>query len=65
MNIWEFVEGGGLLAVCALLVVFAVARAKGAGGEWPRGILPTNFLVLMIIATGFFGIATFIDSFVS
>jgi len=65
MNIWELLEGGGLLGVCVLLVIFAVARAKGAGGDWPRGILPTNFLVLLIIGTGFFGIATFIDSFVS
>ncbi|GHD61826.1 hypothetical protein GCM10017083_49720 [Thalassobaculum fulvum] len=65
MNVLEFVEGGGLLIVCALLIAFAIARSKGAGGEWPRGILPTNFLVLMIIGTGFFGIATFIHSFSS
>ncbi len=65
MNVLELLEGGGLLGVCVLLVVFAVARAKGAGGDWPSGILSTNFLVLVIIATGFFGIATFIDSFVT
>lgn len=63
MNVLELLEGGGLLVACVLLIVFAVARSKGTRGEWPRGILATNVLVLLIIATGFFGIAAFIHSF--
>lgn len=64
MNVIELLEGGGLLVVCALLVAFVIARSKGAGGEWPKGVILTNFVVLLIIATGFFGIATFIHSIV-
>lgn len=62
MNVIELLESGGLLAVCAVLVAFAIARSKAARGEWPRGILRTNFLVLLIVATGFFGLVAFIDS---
>ena len=64
MNILELLEGGGLLVVCALLTAFVIARSRGAGGEWPNGIIATNAMVLLIIATGFFGIATFIHSMV-
>ncbi len=62
-NVMELLEGGGLLVVSVLLIVFVVARSKGAGGDWPKGIITTNFLVLIIIGTGFFGIAAFIHSF--
>jgi hypothetical protein len=65
MNVLELLEGGGLLVVCVLLVVFAVARSRNTDGAWPSGILPTNVLVLLIIASGFFGLAAFIDSFVT
>ncbi|MEQ8813230.1 MAG: hypothetical protein RLO51_02975 [Thalassobaculum sp.] len=65
MNVIELLEGGGLLIVSVLLIVFVVARNKTTGGNWPSSIVATNFMVLLIIGTGFFGIATFIDSFVS
>lgn len=65
MNVMELIEGGGLLIVCGLLIVFVVARAKNASGDWPRGIISTNFMVLLIIGTGFFGIAAFISSFMA
>lgn len=65
MNVLELLQGGGLLVVCALLVAFVVARSKNSGGAWPSGILSTNVLVLLIIASGFFGLAAFIDSFVT
>lgn len=63
MNAIEFLEGGGLLAVSAILAVFAATRSRRSIGDWPKGVISTNALVLVIIATGFFGIATFIDSF--
>lgn len=65
MNVMELIEGGGLLIVCALLVAFALVRSKGTAGAWPSGILTTNTLVLLIIASGFFGLAAFIDSFMT
>ena len=65
MDLFAFLEGGGLLVLCALLVAFAIARNKKAPNGWPRGVLRTNALVLTIIASGFFGLATFIDSFVA
>lgn len=64
MNLIELLEGGGLLIVCALLIAFVIARSRGAGGDWPKGVITTNAIVLLIIATGFFGIATFIHSMV-
>lgn len=63
MNIMEFVEGGGLLIICIVILVFAVTKSRATSESWPKGILSTNALVLIIIATGFFGIAAFIDSF--
>ena len=63
MNVIELLEGGGLLVVCALIIVFALAKHKKSPGGWPKGIIATNALVLVIIATGFFGIATFLHSF--
>ncbi len=65
MNVIELIEGGGLLIVCALLIVFVAARARKANGNWPAGIITTNAMVLLIIATGFFGIAVFIASFMA
>ncbi len=65
MNVLEFIEGGGLLLISGALIVFAIARNKATEGGWPKGIIPTNFFVLLIIASGFFGIATFIDSFLT
>jgi len=65
MNVVELLEGGGLLILCAILVVFAIMRSKASGGEWPRSILGTNAMVLVIVATGFFGLVAFIDSFVT
>lgn len=65
MNVVELLEGGGLLILCALLVVFAIMRSKSSGGEWPRSILATNAMVLVIVATGFFGLVAFIDSFLT
>ena len=65
INIVEMLEGGGLLVVCALLIVFAVIRSRRSGGEWPRGIVPTNAVVLLIVATGFFGLIAFVDSFLT
>lgn len=65
MNVIELLEGGGLLIVCAVLIVFVVARHKSTNGNWPSSILATNFMVLLIISTGFFGIATFIASFMA
>lgn len=62
MNIIEMLEGGGLLVICAVIIAFALARSRTSAGEWPRGILSTNVLVLLIIASGFFGLAAFIDS---
>lgn len=64
MNLMELLEGGGLLIICALLVAFTIARSKGAGGDWPKSVVATNFIVLLIIGTGFFGIAAFIHSIV-
>ena len=61
-NIMELVEGGGLLVVSIVLLVFAVSRSRASSESWPSGILSTNVLVLVIIGTGFFGIAAFIDS---
>jgi hypothetical protein len=65
MNFMELIEGGGLLAVSIILMVFAVTRSRSTSESWPKGILSTNALVLLIIATGFFGIAVFIDSFIA
>lgn len=65
MDIIEMLEGGGLLIVCVLIIVFAMARNKRSPEGWPKGIIVTNFLVLAVIATGFFGLATFIDSFIT
>ncbi len=62
MNVIELLEGGGLLVVCALIIVFALAKNKKSPDGWPKGIMFTNALVLVIIATGFFGIATFLHS---
>ncbi len=63
MNVIELLEGGGLLVVCALIIVFALAKNKKSPEGWPKSIMVTNALVLVIIATGFFGIATFLHSF--
>lgn len=65
MNVVELLEGGGLLIVCGLLVAFAIVRSKGAEGGWPRGVVSTNLLVLLIVGTGFFGIIAFVDSFLA
>lgn len=65
MNVFEFLEGGGLLVLCVLIVVFAITRSRAAHESWPKGVLATNALVLAIVASGFFGILTFIDSFVA
>lgn len=65
MNFIELLEGGGLIVICALLIAFATIRSRRSGGEWPRGIIPTNAMVLLIVATGFFGLVAFIDSFLT
>lgn len=65
MNLLELAEGGGLLILCVLFIAFAVVRSKGTGGSWPKGILVTNILVLLIVGTGFFGLIAFIDSFLA
>jgi|GEM_PF-745856 len=65
MHVLEMLEGGGLLIVCVALIVFVVTQARKRRGDWPSGIISTNVVVLLIVGTGFFGIAMFIASFIA
>jgi len=63
LNIFSFVESGGLFILAALLMVLMIVKARRTGGEWPKSMVLTNVLIISIIGVAALGLVLGLGSF--